>query len=415
MILLMSVTLISCNQLEKEFIKDAVLLESEETKNSSEQIVINPELDSEASEDDKIDLDGNVHENQQNNNGQDQDSNDSQQSETEQDTEKRAENSNPSETNDERSEVNKRSTDESEITEENQSDDTLNEGQTATPTFENLPDDASYEAMVLVHSGATVHAQPDTTSEKNGNLIFGAHVFAISDEEEMTYVYSDGLEGWVHQSQINEIPYDSSEKIEVEDPNDILVLVNKQYRLPADYEPSDLVIPNVRFPFEEDLERKYMREVAAIALEELFAESEKTGLNLFATSGYRSFSRQQQIFPNNVNKVGFTEANVYSAFPGESEHQTGLAMDVTSHEVNFRLTESFGTTDEGIWIRENAHKFGYIIRYPEGKEHITGYTYEPWHLRYVGKEAAKEIFEHDLTLEEYLEKRGKQGDGSPAS
>lgn len=196
---------------------------------------------------------------------------------------------------------------------------------------------------------------------------------------------------------------EQNDKKIVENPYDILVLVNKEYALPADYIPEDLVIPNVRFPFVEDLSKKQLREVAARALEELFAAADEEGLELFAISGYRSYDRQDAIFASNVQKHGEEAANRFSARPGESEHQTGLTMDVSSPSAGFDLTVEFGETPEGQWLKKHASDFGFIIRYPEGKEHITLYQYEPWHLRYVGKKAAKEIMEQGLTLEEYLE------------
>lgn len=97
-------------------------------------------------------------------------------------------------------------------------------------------------------------------------------------------------------------------------------------------------------------------------------------------------------------------ANQFSARAGESEHQTGLAMDISSKSVNFSLTQSFAQTREGKWLEENASEFGFIIRYPEGKEHITGYQFEPWHLRYVGKNPSLEIASRNITLEGYLGK-----------
>ncbi|MBB5174646.1 D-alanyl-D-alanine carboxypeptidase family protein [Texcoconibacillus texcoconensis] len=189
----------------------------------------------------------------------------------------------------------------------------------------------------------------------------------------------------------------------VEDPDDILVLVNKENYLPAGYTPADLVEPDVPFPFEEDLPQRLMRAEAADALESLFESSQSEGLELFAQSGFRSAERQEAIFASNVDQDGLEQANEYSARAGESEHQTGLAMDVTSQEVNFRLNTDFADTAEGQWLDEHAAEYGFIIRYQKGKEDITGYQYEPWHIRYVGKEAAKEITENNLTLEEYLE------------
>lgn len=197
---------------------------------------------------------------------------------------------------------------------------------------------------------------------------------------------------------------DESIKI-VENPYEVLSLINKQHALPADYIPNDLVTPNVRFPFTEDLPKKQLRKVAADALEELFAASDEAGLNLFAQSGYRSYDRQDAIFAANVDRVGEKAANNFSARPGESEHQTGLTMDVTSPDVNFDLIIEFGDTKEGRWLKEHASDYGFIIRYLEGKEDITQYQFEPWHLRYVGLRAAEEIMSQEITLEEYLSEK----------
>lgn len=186
-------------------------------------------------------------------------------------------------------------------------------------------------------------------------------------------------------------------------PYDALVLINKHHALPDDYNPEDLVVPDVRFPFTEDLPKKQLREVAADALEELFAAGDEAGVDLFAQSGFRSYDRQDAIFAANVEEDGEEAANNYSARPGESEHQTGLTMDVTSPDINYDLTISFEDTDEGKWIKEHAAEFGFIIRYPENKEDITEYQYEPWHLRYVGEKAAQEIMRNNLSLEEYLD------------
>lgn len=191
----------------------------------------------------------------------------------------------------------------------------------------------------------------------------------------------------------------------ISNPTAILVLANKNNSLPSNYVPQNLIVPNVKFSFTEYDQKKLMRQDAASALEELFGSAKKDNINLYAVSGYRSYSRQKAIFTSNVNKYGIERANQFSAKPGESEHQTGLAMDITSSSVNFRLTQSFGEAKEGKWVKENAHKFGFIIRYQKGKEHITGYQYEPWHLRYVGKEVATEIVNRNITFEEYLGKR----------
>lgn len=183
-----------------------------------------------------------------------------------------------------------------------------------------------------------------------------------------------------------------------------MVLVNKNYALPKDYVPKDLTVPNVNFTFKEYDPKKLMRKDAAAALEKMFREAKRENINLYAVSGYRSYDRQNEIFASKVLRSGMESAGQFSAKPGESEHQTGLAMDLTSSSVNYGLSQNFGETKEGQWIKKNAHKFGFIIRYQKGKENITGYQYEPWHVRYVGKDAAKVIAEQDLTFEEYLGK-----------
>jgi len=146
-----------------------------------------------------------------------------------------------------------------------------------------------------------------------------------------------------------------------------------------------------------------MRKEAATALEKMFAEAKSAGIDLAAVSGYRSYGRQNTLFNAEVKRVGKERAVEAVAFPGSSEHQTGLTMDISSRSNNFNLNEEFETTKEGIWLRHNAHKYGFILRYPKGKEDITGYMYEPWHFRYVGVKAATEIYENDWTLEEYFE------------
>ncbi|WP_175639555.1 M15 family metallopeptidase [Metabacillus schmidteae] len=189
----------------------------------------------------------------------------------------------------------------------------------------------------------------------------------------------------------------------IENPTNLLVMVNKDFVLPSDYEPNDLVVPNVEFSFgDQDVPKKYIRKVAADALEELFQLADKDGIELFAVSGYRSYSRQEGIFNVEKQDKGEEYALQAVALPGQSEHQSGLAMDISSRSVNLEITEEFGETKEGKWVKENAHRAGFIIRYPDNKESITGYQYEPWHLRYVGKEKAAIMYEKDLTLEEYF-------------
>lgn len=194
----------------------------------------------------------------------------------------------------------------------------------------------------------------------------------------------------------------------VKNVDDILVLVNKKRNLPADYIPSDLVKPDVNFSFKEDIPKRYLRKEAAEALEKLFEEAKQDNIILYAVSGYRSYNRQKTLFDNKSNQVGPEAANLVVAYPGQSEHQTGLAMDVSSQSANFALEEYFEDTPEGKWLKDNAHRAGFIIRFKKDATDITGYSYEPWHIRYVGEDVAKEIYERDIVLEEYF---GDTSDG----
>src|SRR5699024_11086617 len=182
-----------------------------------------------------------------------------------------------------------------------------------------------------------------------------------------------------------------------------LALINKRAACRAEYIPEDLVPPDVRFTFTEDLPKKQMRKVAARALEDLFKDADDAGLDLFAQSGYRSYERQEAIFAANIEKNGEKAAKKYSARPGESEHQSGLTMDVTSPGVEYDHVIAFEDTPEGKWIKKQASDYKFIIRNQKGKEDMTQYQYEPCHLRYVGKNAAKEIMQEDITLEEYVD------------
>lgn len=184
-----------------------------------------------------------------------------------------------------------------------------------------------------------------------------------------------------------------------------LVLVNKNYALDSSYAPSDLVLPNVLVLGHEQNKTLYLREEASQHLEQLFSAAEQeAGLIFLARSGYRSYETQVSLYQRYVDQNGQEAADRFSARAGHSEHQTGLAIDVTADSVNGQLTTEFGKTAEGIWLKDNAHRFGYIIRYLEGRESETGYQYEPWHIRYVGVEAATEIYQNNWILEQYLNK-----------
>lgn len=216
-----------------------------------------------------------------------------------------------------------------------------------------------------------------------------------------------GKDGGSKPDQTNEeekdalTDFQSAAKIEAGQKG-LLILVNKEHSIDKDYVPDDLTAIDY-YVSDRSKNCRYMREEAAKQFHELVEDAALAGHTIRMTTAYRSYGFQQILWNNYVSKEGEEAASKYSARPGESEHQTGLAVDVTSPSVNNELTMRFGDSDEGIWLADNAHRFGFILRYPKGKETVTGYQFEPWHLRYVGPPVAEEIFKKGLTLEEYLE------------
>jgi len=163
-----------------------------------------------------------------------------------------------------------------------------------------------------------------------------------------------------------------------------ILLANKIYPLPSTFAP------------EENPEARQ-------ALNQMLEAAKQQGFDLVAFSGYRSFEYQTTLYNNYVNRDGQAAADRYSARPGYSEHQTGLAFDIGERgKEDVWLTEEFGETPAGQWLFAHAQEYGFILRFPQNKEEITGYMYESWHYRYVGKDVAKEIAKQSITLEEYL-------------
>ncbi len=189
----------------------------------------------------------------------------------------------------------------------------------------------------------------------------------------------------------------------LEHPDYLWVLVNKEYHLPSNYEPADLVQVSVPFAPGRSWDVQRMRPDASDALTQMFsAAKEEQGYELYAASGYRSYDVQRVLFNQNVARFGSEEsANFLSAKAGQSEHQTGLAMDLTVPSLNYQLKYDFESTPEGKWVAENSWRFGFIVRYKKDKTQFTGYSFEPWHVRYVGTDLSKYLYEKDLTLEEY--------------
>ena len=194
------------------------------------------------------------------------------------------------------------------------------------------------------------------------------------------------------------------QKLEQDIEDGYLILVNKEKEnhLAESYKPDDL--EHVKyFAADRSEAGRYLRAEASKQFQKMVEDAQEEDIEIVVTTAYRSYSFQSTLFNNYVAQKGEAEANKTSARPGESEHQTGLAADLSTGEINYRNSSDFGDTKAGAWVAENCYKYGFIIRFPDGQEDITGYTYEPWHIRYVGKTAAKEIYDEDITLEEYIE------------
>ena len=216
-----------------------------------------------------------------------------------------------------------------------------------------------------------------------------------------------------------------------------LILANKIHVLGADYEPASIsrLGASIVIEWQEKIEGLYLESTAARALHEMIEEMKHAGVSdIWVTSAYRDYDYQKKVFNDNkkkeltisektydffgyeyiyntylskgLDKLSHADAEKvalsYSAAPGTSEHQTGLCVDFTTQSLWGDLNTEFENTDAFAWLAENAYKFGFILRYPKEKEDITGYTYEPWHYRFVGRDAATDIHYSNQTLEEYL-------------
>lgn len=181
----------------------------------------------------------------------------------------------------------------------------------------------------------------------------------------------------------------------VKNPSRIDVLINKYYHFPDGYEPDDLVV----LPSEYARGGMKLRKEAKEALDKLVESAKKDNMDIYVQSSYRSYDYQVKLYNNYQAKDGKEAADKYSARPGYSEHQTGLSIDIGTKKVSFN---NFENTEEYNWMQANAYRYGFILRFPKNKEAITGYIYESWHYRYVGKKIAKRIHDNKLSLEEYI-------------
>ncbi|MGN0734897.1 MAG: D-alanyl-D-alanine carboxypeptidase family protein [Anaerovoracaceae bacterium] len=276
---------------------------------------------------------------------------------------------------------------------------------------------------VLVIGGCGAHqAVPPEVSGGDGADV----VTASSDDDNITDADAEDPDG-SNASDVTDEPADSGEKPAADEPDDedapsrgddrsirgipdavdtrssddgdLLVVVNKYHAVSKNYKPKDLVTIDDRYGTWKNME---LKSEAYEAYKKLYKDAAAQGFELKLCSAMRTYETQKTLYTNAVKNKGRETANIRSAYPGRSEHHTGLAIDVTSASMGWGLTQDFADYPDGQWINEHCQEYGFIIRYPKGKTDITGYAYEPWHLRYVGVDAATYIMENGLTLEEYM-------------
>lgn len=245
---------------------------------------------------------------------------------------------------------------------------TLQVGQSRMPIVTMHPENASDKSEIW------------TSSDESVAVVDGlGNITAVSEGSCTVTVTSAQNRDVSAEVEVNVLPSPQVTYI------DGILVVNKTYTLPADYAPG-------------------VNAEAKAAFEKMQADAAEEDLNIYISSGYRSYEYQAGLYQRYVDKDGKAEADRYSARPGHSEHQTGLAFDLNT------IDNSFAETKEGKWVLQNCYKYGFIIRYPADKEDVTGYMWEPWHIRYLGVETAKAVYDSGLCLEEYLGITSKYSD-----
>jgi len=266
------------------------------------------------------------------------------------------------------------------------------------PSDSSKPSDSSSQTDTSEQTSSEISSRP----EDSPGYPFSQIKYYISDRIERYIEFSSknpdlSLEEAVIRVNMN-FDYAFYEMIyPVKNPDDKLVLVNKYYQLAENFVPANLKEIHADYHI-GDGKLYLLDETALNAFIEMAEAARVEGIELRILSAYRSFSLQQSLYNAYVERDGFEKAEQYSARAGHSEHQTGLAVDVNL------LSQDFESLPEFLWLRDNSYKFGYILRYKQGYEWETGYMYEPWHYRYVGKEVAKNIFEEDITFDRYYAK-----------
>lgn len=243
----------------------------------------------------------------------------------------------------------------------------------------------------------TVPANTETTTDDNKTATENNSENIKSEEDQDASTSSDNSPDY-SGSQYADSQSVSSKGFSIQTINGItyvdgVLIANKTYSLPSDFIPQDPEVPVTSQRSTTSLDRTLMS-----AWRTMQADASSQGLNIYIASAYRSYSYQVNLYNSYVARDGKAAADTYSSRPGNSEHQTGLCFDLNS------IDDSFGDTAEGRWVNDNCYKYGFCIRFPKGKDAYTGYQYESWHLRYVGKDLAEKLYNNGawISLEEYF-------------
>ena len=227
----------------------------------------------------------------------------------------------------------------------------------------------------------------------------------------------DSIQTIADQVQAKPVTIFDPPKYSIDEADSIWVVVNKQRQIsPLRYKPENLMFPTFPRPKVQNPFGLQLREEAALATVELSAAMRAAGKGtLILNSGFRTYTTQKALYDRTKATRGLAVAEKLSARPGHSEHQLGLAADFSARGQGCVILVCFGNTEAGRWLEENAHEYGFILRYPKGYRAITGFQYEPWHFRYVGVELAKEMRTNGIkTLEEFWELESASDYATPA-
>ena len=247
--------------------------------------------------------------------------------------------------------------------------------------------------FLVVAAGIVVvrFRKPQHTSQTNNSDTY-EYYYNNEDEDEEDSLLPENLDSILADNET--VPLDTI-------PSSTTVLVNRKYLLPSTYIPKNLVVPNVDFSFSYVNDKRKCEKLLRQHWKSYLRQPRKRELNYTAFPVIVPMQGKKKFMTEMSPLAEKAATDAVSAMPGSSEHQTGLTIDVSAQSVSYRLDQSFGDTKEGKWLAKHCHEYGFIIRYPYDKEKITGYSYEPWHIRYVGTTVAAYLYKNNLTLEEY--------------